>query len=627
MNLRAQAVGLALAVAALSAFGSRDLAAQPAPLEPDLHVNPARLAEWNGWRFGMFIHWGPWSQTKIGYIWKITLEDSPKVREQRFDLWKTFNPTQFDPKKWARAAKDAGMKYVVFVVKHHDGFNNYDTALSDYKITAAGSPFAKNPNADLTRAVIDAFRAEGLAIGLYFSHIDWHHPDGKYFSRSHWDYDATRVDRDPASWERFADYEIGQVRELLTNYGKIDIVWFDINWPFAGTGPVRTTNPRVRASILKLLTTMKSLQPDIIFNDRGTDLYGGFYTPEQRVPETGLPGNWEANLTITNGRGFWYKGDGVSAKSPAELIHMLIDIASKGGNFLLNVGPRPDGELSPGEYTGLAGVGAWTKIYGESIYGTTRSLLLDLPWGRSTTKDRTLYLHVFDWPKDGRLVVPGVRTAVKNAWRVADASRRPLRVTAQGDDKIIEVGATPDPAIVSVVALELAGDPDIKNIIRQSESAPLTLPATRAEIESRTAHYNYGHDIRHGDFIEDLRSSADRVSWHFSLNRAGRYRVVAEYAVQTSEAGSHFTAQIDGLPPLNATTQATADWQGALLDVRSKPGSTGEANDNRWTFKANDLGTVVFDAVGEHTLVINPKTIAKDYLFYLKSVTLAPVGP
>jgi hypothetical protein len=177
------------------------------------------------------------------------------------------------------------------------------------------------------------------------------------------------------------------------------------------------------------------------------------------------------------------------------------------------------------------------------------------------------------------------------------------------------------------VALELAGDPDIKNIIRQSESAPLTLPATRAEIESRTAHYNYGHDIRHGDFIEDLRSSADRVSWHFSLNRAGRYRVVAVYAVQTSEAGSHFTAQIDGLPPLNATTQATADWQGALLDVRSKPGSTGEANDNRWTFKANDLGTVVFDAVGEHTLVINPKTIAKDYLFYLKSVTLAPVGP
>ncbi|MEO6246431.1 MAG: alpha-L-fucosidase, partial [Opitutaceae bacterium] len=283
----------------------------PAQTPPvaDLHVDPARLAEWNAWRFGMFIHWGPWSQTEIGYIWKLAMEDPPGVREKRFDLWQTFNPTKFDPKKWARAAKDAGMKYVVFVTKHHDGFNNYDTALSDYKITNPASPYAKNPHADLTRAVVDAFRAEGLAIGFYYSHIDWHHPDGRYFSRSYWDYDETRIARDPASWRRFADYEKGQLRELLTNYGKVDLVWFDIYWPFAGVGTEPVSNPVVRADVLELLKTMKTLQPGIIFNDRGTDIYGGFSTPEQRVPETGIPGNWESNITITNERGFWFKGD------------------------------------------------------------------------------------------------------------------------------------------------------------------------------------------------------------------------------------------------------------------------------------------------------------------------------
>ena len=182
------------------------------------------------------------------------------------------------------------MKYVVFVVKHHDGVNNYDTALSDYKTTNPVVPYHTNPKADLTRAVIDAFRAEGLAIGLYFSHIDWHHPDGKYFSRSHWDYDESRVDSDPASWERFAEYEKGQIRELLTNYGKIDLIWYDIHWPTGGTNNKVTENPRVRKDVLELLHLMKSLQPDIIFNDRSTDKFGGFYTPEQQVPEWGLPG-------------------------------------------------------------------------------------------------------------------------------------------------------------------------------------------------------------------------------------------------------------------------------------------------------------------------------------------------
>jgi alpha-L-fucosidase len=597
------------------------------PPEPDLHVDPARLAEWNTWRFGMFIHWGPWSQTEIGYIWKLAMEDPPGVREQRFDLWRTFNPTKFDPKKWARAAKEAGMKYVVFVTKHHDGFNNYDTALSDYKITNPASPYAQSPHADLTRAIVDAFRAEGLAIGFYYSHIDWHHPDGRYFSRSYWDYDAGRIDRDPPSWRRFADYEKGQLRELLTHYGKIDLVWFDIHWPFAGVGTEPVSHPVVRADVLDLLTMMKRLQPGIIFNDRGTDIYGGFSTPEQRVPETGIPGHWESNLTITNERGFWYKGDQVSAKSTAELVRMLVDIASKGGNFLLNVGPRPDGELSPTEYAALDGIGAWTKIYGESIYGTTRGLLLDLPWGRSTTRGRTLYLHVFDWPKDGRLVVPGLRTAVKSAWRVTDAKHQPLRVNARGEDKIIEVGATPDNAIASVIALELSGEPDIKNTIRQHDAAPVELSTARATIAGGTARYNHGSATRHGNFIENLTSPADRVAWDFAVNRAGPYRVAITYAVQPAQAGSTFTVALDGTIVLTAKAEPTADWTGSLLEQRTKTPGKGEAHENRWAFKTLDLGAVTLAHPGDHVLTIRPQQIAKDYLFFLKSVSLTPANP
>lgn len=611
-------------VFALSLVASALGAASP---EPELQIRPTRLAEWSAWRFGLFIHWGPWSQTEIGYIWRIMHGDPPGVREQRFDLWRTFNPVRFDPRKWARAARDAGMKYVVFVVKHHDGFNNFDTALSDYKITNPASPFARNPNADLTRAVVEAFRAEGLAIGLYYSHIDWHHPDGKFFSRSHWDYDPGRIDRDPASWRRFADYQKGQLRELLTRYGKIDIVWFDITWPFAGIGAKPVAHPVVRADVLDLLATMKRAQPDVIFNDRGTDIYGGFATPEQRVPESGLPGLWETSLTITNERGFWFKGDRVSAKSPAELVRTLIEVASKGGNFLLNVGPRPDGELAPGEPEALAGVGVWMKRYGESIHGTARSPFLDLPWGRSTTKGHTVFLHVFDWPRDGVLVVPGLRNRVRSAWRVGDSSRRALEVTARGDDRLVAIGATPDHPIASVIALELEGAPDVRNLIRQRDNETVSLAAARAAIAGERARYNFGSATRHGNFIEGLASPSDRLTWHFALAREGRYRVAAEYAVQPADAGGTFAVRCDDQPPLVAKTVATADWQGPLLEVRNPSATKGESYDNRWTFRTVELGVVEFAAAGEHTLTLEPRTLAGRHLFYLKSISLTPLAP
>lgn len=590
---------------------------------PDLLVSPARMRDWNDWRFGMFIHWGPWSQTQIGYIWKIVLEDPLGVREKRFELDKTFNPVRFDPKKWARAAREAGMKYVVFVAKHHDGFNNYDTALSDYKITSPEVPYSHAEQPDITRAVVDAFRAEGLAIGFYFSHIDWHHPDGRYFSRAHWDYDPSRIDKDPASWARYVAYEKGQLRELLTKYGKIDLIWFDIHWPHAGYGLEKINHPQVRKDVLDLLTMMKTLQPDIIYNDRGTDLFGAFSTPEQRIPETGLPGSWESNITITNERGFWYKGDHVSAKSPKELVRMLVDIASKGGNFLMNVGPRPDGELSPGEYTGLAGVGEWMQQNHDSIYGTTRGLLLDTPWGRTTTKGRTIYLQVFDWPTDGKLRVLGLLNHVAHAYLLADAQKRPLVVSDEGSDKVIVVPSACPDSNSAVVVLELEGEPAVKNSIRQHGNEAIELPAVRGEA-SGAATYNHGRGTRPGNFLEHLSSERDQVSWSFEVARAGAYRLDLTYAAPASAAANTFEVLVDGKKVADAKVRSTGDWQGSLLNVPDSKQASGASVGNERFFALRESGQINLTA-GEHVVLVRPKHVIGKDLFLLRSILLTPL--
>lgn len=570
--------------------------------EEDLYVMPERMEEWNDWRFGMFIHWGAWSQTEIGYIWKMVNEEPREIGETRFDLYKTFNPSEFDPKKWARAAKEAGMKYVVFVTKHHDGFNNYDTQLSDLKSTNPEVPYSSDPKADLTKAVVDAFRAEGLAIGLYYSHIDWYHEAARYFSRDYWDFDPSRIDSDPESWKRYVDFERGQIEELLTNYGKIDMLWFDISWPFAEGGEF--SHPQVEKDVEDLLRLMKKLQPDLIFNDRGTGKYGGFYTPEQQVPVAGLPGNWESNITITNNRGYWYKGENVSAKSNKELIRMLVDIASKGGNFLMNVGPRPDGELSQTDYDALARVGEWMSVSGVSIYGTRKGQFLQLEWGKSTTNGSTIYLHVYDWPADGQLRVPGLLNEVSRSYLLADSSKTPLSVTADGKDKLITLPSSPSDPVASVVVVEIDGEPEIDNIYRQLANEPVELGTYFANLHSNTASYNFGWATRKGNFLQDIKSTADRISWEVRIKTPGSYRLDLKYATQTDQAGSELFVDVAG-QTLQHKVVGTADWTGNILQVQRQEMDEGERHNNLWLFKDFELGEIKFETAGTYTLVIN----------------------
>ncbi|HEU5014712.1 MAG TPA: alpha-L-fucosidase [Roseiflexaceae bacterium] len=341
-------------------------------------------------RFGMFIHWGLYA-LPARHEW---IKNREKIGDDHYDLYfKHFDPDLYDPTAWAKMAKAAGMKYAVLTSKHHEGFCLWDSALTDYKAT--NTPAGR----DLVRAFVDAFRAEGLRIGFYHSLIDWHHPefpvDGLHSQRDDEEFKAAHKDRDI---KKYAEYLHGQTRELLTNYGPIDIIWFDFSYPnriWGGKG-------RDDWQSEKLLTMVRELAPNIIINDR-LDLPGAadIKTPEQYQPREwmtadGKPVVWEACQTLNGSWG--YDRDNLDWKSPELLIRMLVDSVSKGGNLLLNVGPNGRGEFEPRAQETLAALGEWTRLHGRSIYGCTASEYTPPPDCRFTQNGNRLYLHIFAWP-------------------------------------------------------------------------------------------------------------------------------------------------------------------------------------------------------------------------------------
>ncbi len=579
--------------------------------EISMYAPEERMEEWNDWKFGLFIHWGAWCQREIGYIWHITREESPEEREASFELYKTFNPVKFDPAIWARAAKDAGMKYVVFTTKHHDGFSNFETQHTDLKVTNPECPYSQQPEPDILKKLVKAFRDEGLAIGFYFSHIDWHHPDAKYFSTSHWEYDRDLIDEKPKVWERAMAFERGQVEELLSNYGQVDIFWFDIRWPYSMGNGEPYTHPRVKEDITDLVRFMREKDPSMIINNRGVDEYGDFFTPEQRIPASGYPGWWESNITISNTRGFWYKGEEVTYKSKKELIHMLVDIASKGGNFLLNVGPRPDGTFTDQEIDRLKQIGDWMKINGDSIYGTTRTVFRHLDWGRCTRKGSTLYLHVMDWPCNGVLHVPGLKNPVRKAFLLSDPDRSRLEIQREDDDLMVSVGASaPDP-VATVVVLEIEGEPDVDNRIRQFTDGTIELRAAEAQLHGEGLVYEFGTGVREGDFIRGWNSLEQSVEWTFWVDNPGIFRVEMIYGCPRPDAGGGFRMTMAG-GELTGTVQATTERD--------------RLRQNRPELKTFKVGKLSVATAGEYTLTIETETLSGRSLMALRSVLLKPVN-
>ena len=345
-------------------------------------------------RFGLFFHWGHSSQQGVELSWPMVGGNFalPHCEDISVDEYQstaaTFDPQKFDAREWAQLAKEAGAEYAVFTAKHHDGYSMFHTKLSDFSVEH--SPFRR----DIVREWVDAMREAGLRVGLYYSLIDWHHPDYPTFTDAHRPYNFANLPRPtPEQWDRYLAFMFGQVRELLTNYGRIDLIWFDGQW--------ERTPAQWRAK--ELAATIRELQPGIVINDR---LPGGDYdTPEQFVPAQSPARPWEVCLTMNESWG--YNPDDPDYKSSRTLVHTLCEIAGKGGRLLLNLGPRGDGTLAPEQLERVREVSDWMRRNAKSIVGTSPGLE---PWqfyGPSTRSGEILYLHLLMRPYDA-ITVRGV---------------------------------------------------------------------------------------------------------------------------------------------------------------------------------------------------------------------------
>jgi alpha-L-fucosidase len=347
-----------------------------------------KLAKWQDLKFGLFMHWGPYSEWGVVESWSLCPEDEGwtqrkgpysadynTYKKAYENLQTTFNPTHFDPDKWVRAAKDAGMKYVVFTTKHHDGFSMFDTKQTDYKVTSPKTAFSSNPKSNVALEIFNAFRKEGFMTGAYFSKPDWHSPDywWPYFPPKdrNVNYDPAKY---PEKWQHFKDFTYNQISELMSGYGKIDILWLDGGW----VRPLKTVDRSVEwqqgikydqdIDMPKIAAMARAKQPGLIVVDRTVSgPYENYTTPEQQVPTAPLDHPWETCMTMGNS---WSYMPGDHYKSSLQIVQLLIKIVSRGGNFLMNIGPGPDGDWDPDAYKRLADIGKWIKVNGEGIYAS-----------------------------------------------------------------------------------------------------------------------------------------------------------------------------------------------------------------------------------------------------------------
>jgi len=456
------------------------LAGSGLPAAETSQQRDARMQWWREARFGMFVHWGlysglagTWEGKPVGtrggmeWIQQRVKADTDTYAKRAIPL---FKPREGFARQWAQVAKEAGCRYVVFTSKHHEGFALHDSKVSDYD---AGSVLQR----DLVKEIVDACRAEGLRVGFYHSVIDWHHAQYAYELSKQLPHPLKgqpypNGQRDHAE---YVEYLHAQVNELVSNYGPVDILWWDYSsQDFQGEEAWRA---------FELMAHMRAKQPQIIMHNRlfripeagftgmGTAAiasqldpkYGDFITPEQHIPATGMPGvDWETCMTMNTTWGFSEHDH--AWKSDETLIRNLIDIASKGGNYLLNIGPKGDGSVPPESVQAMQAIGAWMKTNGESIYATAASPFEKLDWGRCTQKQlpdgkTRLYLHVFNWPQDGRLVVPLGTGSAATARRLADG--KSLVVTAGDNQTTIAVGAEALDKIATVIELDISGPPKI----------------------------------------------------------------------------------------------------------------------------------------------------------------------
>ena len=567
-----------------------------------------RIAWWREARIGLFIHWGVYSdlagvwngQPVDGYAEHIQRKARIPMEVYRREVAAKFSPTKFDADAWAQLAKDAGMGYLVITSKHHDGFAMYDSDVSSYNVVKA-SAWGRDPMRELKGACDRA----GIKLGFYYSQAwDWGEPDG---AGNDWDYRQPGGDLllhgGRAWWEstpqmvattaKYVDRKaIPQLRELIAKYDPA-LIWFD------------TANRLPPSENLRIFRATREAGPDVVISSRCVAQLADFTSTADRPAE--LPpcdGDWEAVPTTNESYGY-HVGDR-SHKPVSHFIEILAKTAARGGNVLLNVGPKGDGTIDEADVAILRDIGQWMKVNGESIHGTIRTPLPVQAWGESTLRPfdgahgrgNTLYLHVFDWPGEGKLMIGGLRSNVRHAYLLSDPAKRPLPLHRRGElDWTIEVPTTAPDATDSVVAVVCDGDLVCDDRRVLPTSRPNTLRVFDGRLSGPTI--TFGQGKRENAYVERWSSAADAVTWPVRVTEPASFDVALTCDADGSSAGGSFAVEVAG----------------QTLWGEVQPG-------REHTFLAGKVHL----PPGSHTIAITPVRIAGAELMRLRSVTLTPAG-
>ena len=505
-----------------------------------------RIAWWREAKFGMFIHWGiyslpggEWKGKKVdGYAEHLMRKE--KIRRSEYqELAHRFNPVLFNADEWARAARDAGMRYMIITAKHHDGFAMYSSAVSDFNIHDQ-TPFKRDPLAELSAAC----KKYGIKFGFYYSHaFDWEHPDAP---GNDWEYNNPGGDKNlyggrdwfdhhpellPKAVKYVDEKAIPQIKELLTKYHP-DIIWFD------------TPHKLPFSENLRILKTIRETDPNVVVNGRlarsAARNYGDYLNTADRPAEfapvaDGDQDRWEAIPTTNESYG--YSRYDNSHKSVPFFIQLLAKAASRGGNLLMNIGPKGDGAIDVRDLAILKGIGSWIHQNGESIYGVKQSPLPLQNWGVSTMKENKLYLHVFDFPADRKLYLGGLQSAIGKAYTLSGGKAVAAKRIGADDVQIDLAGVKAD-AANTVIVLELKGQPKTDPVFFAAPNIPVTrLLAFDAQLQGKGFGFGDGKTDRY--YVDGWKRQEQKVTWNVRVPAARSYEVIIKYVAGKESAGDY----------------------------------------------------------------------------------------
>ena len=587
-------------------------------LRPTDAERDARLGWWREARFGMFVHWGvysglsgTWHGKKYGgYAEHIQRMAKIPIPVYLKEVAGSFDPTEFNADEWIRLAKQAGMGYFVITAKHHDGFAMYDSKVSPHNIMAATS-FKRDPMKELKAAC----EKHGLKFGFYYSHaFDWGEENGP---GNDWDYPNPGGDKllhGSDWWVRFPEFlpkarkyvdekSIPQLLELIHNYDP-DIIWFD------------TPHKLPPEENLRILAAVRKAKPSLVINGRLVGGLGDYASTCDRPAEfPPQDGDWEGVPTTNESYG--YNENDKSHKPASHFIRLLAKSAARGGNELMNIGPMGDGRIDPADVAILQGIGKWWAVNGESIRGTTRTPLAVQSWGESTRKGKRLYLHVFQWPADGKLVVGGLTSPVTSARLLADSTRK-LAIERNGIDWTISGPAEAPDAADSVVVLECGSEPSGDPARLLSPRVPVE--KLRAFDANLSGGLQFGPGKKSDDWATNWKHLSGAVVWPVRLNERATFEVAVNYDAPVSQAKG---AVVEG----DAGKEQSRRHRGAGGELSVRLGETELHGKVRSGANITEpLGRVTLEP-GRHEIRITATSITGEELMRLRRITLTPVRP